>query len=387
MDLVEDILNGKHFPLSSRERLKATLVSLTLLLAAFIMLIDVYESIVQEYFVMSVIESLAMVIFIFTYLLFPRYISLQTAIYITVSVLGFLFIVSLTVMGANPHFALFWLSTLPVYIFFFLGLEQGFRWTIVAVGALILTTLNTVYAWYPPLYKVDFLIQLTVGYIAISYLLYSLEKERQGYEESLLSTVKDKEVLLKEVHHRTKNNMQVMMALLDTQAFKTDDPKYKKIFQSHVKRLKSMALVHEHLYSGETYDTVKIDAYLTDITDNLQNLTQHKIITDIDNVIVDMKTAINLGLVYNEAMSNVIEHAYEEGEIGDIEVSLKRMDGKCVLIVKDYGKGFDTDKKYNTLGVTLMKDISRSLNSQEMEIDNKNGTEIKVYCTLNEELF
>lgn len=386
MDLVEEILNGKHFLQGSREKLKATLVSLTLLLAVFIMLIDVSESIVQKYFSMSVIESLTMLIFVFTYILFPKYISLQTTIHITVSVLGFLFIISLTVMGANPYFALFWLSTLPVYIFFFLGLKEGFKWTLLAIAALVLTTLNTVYSWYPPLYKVEFMIQITVGYIAVSYLLYLLEKERQGYEESLLSSLNEREILLKEVHHRTKNNMQVMMALLDTQALKTDDLKYKKIFQSHVERIKSMALVHEHLYSGETYDTVKIDEYLKDITDNLQNLTQYKILTDIDNVIVDMKTAINLGLVYNEAMSNVIEHAYEEGEIGDIEVSLKRMDGKCVLIIKDYGKGFDTDKRYNTLGVTLMRDISRSLNGQEMEINNKNGTEIKIYCTLNEEL-
>jgi len=386
MDLVEDILNGKHFSQGSREKLKATLVSLTLLLAAFIMLIDVYESIVQGYLAMSVIESLTLLIFIVTYLLFPRYISLETAINITVSVLGFLFIISLTVTGANPHFALFWLSTLPVYIFFFLGLDRGSRWALAAVAALVLTTFNTVYVWYPPLYKVDFMIQLTVGYIAISYLLYSLEKERQGYEESLIASLHEREILLKEVHHRTKNNMQVMMALLDTQAFKIDDPRYKKIFQSHVERLKSMALVHEHLYSGETYDRVNIDEYLNDITANLQNLTQHKIITNIDNVTVDMKTAMNLGLVYNEALSNAIEHAYSEGEEGQIEVSLKRLEGRCVLRIKDFGSGFDSQKQYRTLGLTLMKDISRSLDCKEMEIDVRQGTEIKVYCALNEAL-
>ena len=386
MDLVKDILNGKHFPLGSRERLKATLVSLTLLLAAFIMLIDVSENIEQDHFAMSIIESFTFIVFVTTYFLFPRYISLQTSIYITVSVLMFLFIISLTVMGANPQFALFWLATLPVYIFFFLGLKQGFTWTMVAVGTLVLTVLNTVFAWYPPIYTFDFLIQLTVGYIAISYLLYSLEKERQGYEESLLRILKDKEILLKEVHHRTKNNMQVMMALLDTQAFKTDDPKYKKIFQSHVERLKSMALVHEHLYSGDTYDMVRIDAYLNDITMNLQNVTKHKIITDIDNVTVDMKTAMNLGLVYNEALSNAIEHAYKEDEAGDIIVTLNEMGGKCILRVKDHGKGFDTTKTYQTLGLTLMKDISRSLYDDEMVIEHKNGTEIIVYCNLTKDL-
>ena len=384
MDLVEDILNGKHFPTGSREKLKATLVSLTLLLAAFIMMIDVYESISQSYIAMSLIESLTLITFLLTYSLFPRYISLETTIYVTVAFLGFLFIASLTVEGANPYFALFWLSTLPVYIFFFLGLERGLIWTLVALGALVLTVLNAVYDWYPPIYPYDFLIQLTVGYIAISYLLYALEKERQGYEENLLHALKEKETLLKEVHHRTKNNMQVMMALLDTQALKTDDPKYKKIFQAHVERLKSMAMVHEHLYSGEHFDTVNIGEYLHDITANMQKLTNHRIVTDIEDITVDMKTAMNLGLVYNEALSNALEHAYAEEEKGEIVVSLKRLEGHCLLRIKDFGSGFENEKQYGTLGLTLMKDLSRSLDCREMEIDVEQGTEVKIYCALNE---
>ena len=385
MTLVEDILNGKYFAVGSRERLKAVLISLVLLLAAIIMLADVYESIVQRYYAMAWIEGLSIAVLLITYMLFPKYISLQTTIYSTVFALCFLIIISLSIPGAHPKFALFWLATLPIYIFFFLGLDLGMKWTGIVVLSLVLTTANCAYEWIPPLYTLEFMIQITVGYIAISYLLYSLENERQEYEESLLRSVKAREVLLKEVHHRTKNNMQVMMALLETQAFKIDDPKYKKIFQSHVERLKAMALVHEHLYSGETYDRVEIGEYLKDITANLQGLTKHKITTDIDNVVIDMKTAMNLGLVYNEAISNAMEHAYQKDETGDIEVSLKRMEGKCVLSVKDYGKGFDADKKHQTLGMTLMKDISRSMNSQEMEIENENGTEVKVYCTLNEE--
>jgi len=386
MKLNEDILNGKHFPLGSRERLKATLISLVLLLAIIIMVIDVYESIVQRYYVMSVIEGSSAIIFCFVYALFPQNFSLQTTIHMALSVIGFLFLISLTIHGANSQFALFWLATLPVYIFFFLGLKRGKTWTIVVVGSLIMTTINAIYEWQSPLYTVDFLIQLTVGYIAISYLLYSLEKERQGYEENLLRTVKAKEVLLKEVHHRTKNNMQIMIGLLDTQSMKIDNSKYKKMFQSHVERLKSMVLVHEHLYAGETYETVDIHKYLEEITQNLQRLTSHTIVTDIDHITLNMKVAMNLGLFFNEAVVNAIEHAYAEGETGNIEVSFKRIENKCLLIVKDYGKGFDAEKTYNTLGVTLMKDLSNALDNENIEINTKNGTEIKVYCTLEKEV-
>jgi two-component sensor histidine kinase len=382
MTLVEDILNGKHFPEGSRERLKTTLISLVLLLATMIMLIDVYESISQGYYTMSVIEGFSAIIYMIVYFNFPQRLSLQSTINITLAVIGFLFMISLTVPGANPQFALFWLATLPIYIFFFLGLNLGIKWTVIAVLVLIITALNALFAWYPPLYKIDFLIQLTMGYIAISYLLYSLEYERQGYEESLINTAKQREILLKEVHHRTKNNMQVMMALLDTQAFKIDDPRYKKMFRSHVDRLKSMALVHEHLYSGESYENVAIDEYLQEITQNAQQFTDHSIITDIDPLILDMKLAMNLGLVYNEALSNALEHAYENGVKGKIDVSLKKEDQKCVLRIKDYGKGFDENLDYKTLGLTLMKDIANSLNSDTIEIKNENGTEIQIHCTL-----
>ena len=303
-------------------------------------------------------------------------------------VIGFLFIISLTIHGANPQFALFWLATLPIYIFFFLGLDIGMKWTGIAIAALAMTAINAVFEWYPPLYQVDFLIQLIVGYIAISYLLYSIEKERQGYEESLLSTVKDKEILLKEVHHRTKNNMQIMMGLLERQSFKIDDPKYKKMFQSHVDRLKAMSSVHEHLYIGKTYETVEIDTYLEQIIQNLQGLSRHNIVTDIDAIVLDMKMAMNLGLVFNEAVSNAIEHAYEDDETGEIEISLKRKgDEKCLLSIKDHGKGYDKDKTYNTIGLTLIKDISTSLHDENIEIQSDdNGTEVKIYCTIEKDL-
>ena len=385
MKFIENVLNGKYFAIGSRERLKAVLISLVLLLAMTIMIADVYESIVQGYVTMAWIESLSIVVLLVNYISFPKYLSLQKTIYSTVFVLCFLIVVSLTVPGAHPEFALFWLATLPIYIFFFLGLDLGMKWSIFVVSSLVLTTLNCAYGWVTPIYTFEFMIQITVGYIAISYLLYSLEKERQEYEKNLLRSVEKRDILLKEVHHRTKNNMQVMMALLDTQAFKIDNPKYKKMFQSHVERLKAMALVHEHLYSGERYDKVEIGEYLKEITQHLQGLTEHTIITDIDKVVLNMKTAMNLGLVYNEAISNAIAHAYKEEESGIIKVSLKRMEEECVLSVKDYGKGFDAGKKHQTLGVTLMKDISRSLSSQQMKIEQENGTEVKVFCRLNEE--
>ncbi len=382
MKLVEDILNAKNFEIGSRDRLKATIISLVLLLAIFIMIVDIYESIIDNHIAISIIEGGSALIFIVTYALFPKKLSLISVIYIALYILSFLFIISLTIEGANPKFALFWLATLPIYYFFFLGLKQGTKWSIGAIVALLFTTLNAYIQWYPPLYSSSFLLQITIAYITISYLLYVLEKERQGYEDGLEHSIKDREVLLKEVHHRTKNNMQIMIGLLDRQSFKIKDIKYKNIFQAHINRITSMATIHEHLYSGDNFESVEMQKYLGELITNFQNLTRHNIIANISPLLLDMKNAINLSLIFNEALTNAIDYAYSDNESGIIEVSFVcSSPQEYILQIKDYGKGFDTTKEYNTLGMSLMQDISQTLSTKSMEIDTSNGTQIKFYYT------
>ena len=125
MRLVDDILNAKYFAIGSRDQLKATILSLLLLLAILIMAIDVYDSITLGFISMSIIEGGSAVLFVIIYMLFPRVLSLDTTITIVIPIISFLFIISLTVDGANSNFALFWLATLPIYYFFFLGLRGG----------------------------------------------------------------------------------------------------------------------------------------------------------------------------------------------------------------------------------------------------------------------
>ena len=383
MRLVDDILNAKYFAIGSRDQLKATILSLLLLLAILIMAIDVYDSITLGFVSMSIIEGGSAVLFVIIYLLFPRVLSLSITIIMVLSIISFLFLISLTVDGANSNFALFWLATLPIYYFFFLGLRGGVIWSIGAVFALLLTSLNAHFALYPPLYISSFLLQVTIAYITISYLLYVLERERYGYECSLESSIKDREILLKEVHHRTKNNMQIMISLLDTQSFKIDDPKYKAIFQSHINRISSMAKIHEHLYGGKSFERIEVDRYLYELTNNLNSLASHNIIAHFDPLTLDMGRAINISLVFNELLTNAIEHAYSES--GTIEVSLRLVDSTYLLEIRDYGKGFDATIDYDSLGLTLVRDLARTLSSQPIVFDSDEGTCIRLYCDKLEE--
>jgi two-component sensor histidine kinase len=382
MSILDRLLNKNHFPLNDRKRLKSTLISLTALLAIFILCIDSFHSFKEGFYTMGIIEVVVIVIFLSAYLLFPIYITLYQMIYSILSSFATLLILSLVIHGENPYFALFWLATFPVYTFFFLGLQKGRIVSAIIVLAILITSLLS-YLEYTNLYKFDFLIQLAIGYGAISYLLYVLEVERSSYEVALNQAIKQKEILLKEVHHRAKNNMQIIMALLETQSFKIDNPKYQKLFETHIQRLKAMALIHEHLYKGSDYDKLALDTYLKEITKSFQSITRHKIVTTMEHFMIDTKIAMNLGLIYNELLSNAIEYAYDKNESGLIEVSLRRLESECILEIKDNGKGFDTAKEYNTLGLNLIKDISSHLHpSKKLSIDTSSGTDITIYCQM-----
>ena len=169
-----------------------------------------------------------------------------------------------------------------------------------------------------------------------------------------------------------------MMGLLETQSFKIEDPKCQKMLQAHIDRIKAMAYVHENLYTGASVDKVDMYQYLGEILKNLQKITKHTILTDIDYIMLDTKQSMSIGLLVNEIVSNAIEHAYSVGS-EHIDVSLKQHGERYALLIKDYGLGFNTNKEYQSLGMTLVHDLSLSLPNGELHIDTTDGTKIAIY--------
>ena len=216
-------------------------------------------------------------------------------------------------------------------------------------------------------------------------MLYIIESERSSYEERLNIALEENKILFKEVHHRTKNNMQVVMSLLESQSFKIDDPKYKKMFETHVDRLKAMSLMHKNLYTNHSYEEVDIQEYLEEIAQSLQTYTEYNISTDIDPVFIDMRIAMNIGLIFNEAVTNAIEHAFD-GEEGNIDIAFKELDERYRFTIQDDGKGFDTSQTYKSLGLTLIKDLSVTLPHSAIYINGVKGTKIEIYFDKEEHL-
>ena len=378
MTFESDILKGKYFPNDSKERLKATIISLLIYLPSFIMAFDLYESIIYHYETIAIIEFVTMLLLYGFYLLFPRYINIEQISKIILIIFSTYLLIALFVPDYNAEFSLFWFATLPIVFFFFLGHEKGKYWILIpAFGFIIIWALASL-NYIILLYDRVLVLELLMAYLSVAYIMYIFEKERGIAEKKLNDSMEKNKLLFKEVHHRTKNNMQVIMGLLETQSFKIDDPKYKKMFQAHVDRIKSMSFVHENLYKGISYDEVDMHKYLGEILQNLQKITQHTIISSIEYVTLGIKDSISLGLIVNEAVSNAIEHAYSVG-VKHIDVALKQHENQYLLSIRDYGLGFNTQKEFQSLGMTLIEDLSVSLPNGRLEIIQDNGTLIQVY--------
>ena len=372
------ILKGKHFPKESDERLQSRMVSLLVYLPGLALVFDLLESYRHHNVTMIQIELGTLAVLALILALFPKVIKLSTASTILLAVYTLFLFLTFYIPDQNAALSLFWLIALPIAVFHFFGTVKGIRYTLLVttllLGILLLNYLDIM----KPIYDTSMIWQLLYGYIVISYVLYVIEEKRKESEEKLKTLLENNRILFKEVHHRTKNNMQVMMGLLETQSFKIEDPKCQKMLHAHVDRIKAMAYVHENLYMGASVDKVDMHKYLSEILKNLQKLTRHTILTDIDYIMLDIKQSMNIGLLVNEIVSNAIEHAYSVGS-EHIDVSLKQQGERYALVIKDYGLGFNTNKEYQSLGMTLIYDLSKSLPNGELKIDTTEGTQIMIY--------
>lgn len=374
----QNILKGKHFPAQSKEGVQCIMISIYVYMAGAIIGLDAYESYITEHYTMFIVELVIITILFTAFLLFPKVTSTKTMVYISLITSIILLFSSFYIIDYNSELTLFWIASLPVFIFYFIGTKEGTIWSVLISFALLLIAMGSWYGIETVFKDTSLLFQVFIGFIAMSYGLYKIEDERSTNAYGLSEALKEKEILFKEVHHRTKNNMQVMMGLLEIQSFKIDDPKYKKMFHAHVDRIKAMSFVHENLYKGAAFDEVEMNKYLEGILSNLQKITQHTIITDIDYVTLGIKDSMSLGLIVNEAVNNAIEHAYSAGS-NHIDVILEKKDKQYVLSIKDYGLGFNKKREYHSLGMTLIEDLAISLPNGGLRITIEDGTLIEVY--------
>jgi len=213
--------------------------------------------------------------------------------------------------------------------------------------------------------------------------------ERQRVENQIKASLKEKEVLLREIHHRVKNNLQIISSLLNLESRYIKDEQTLHVFKEIQNRIRSMALIHEKLYQSKELARIDFAGYIRSlVADSFRSYkaNSHLITlkTNIDDVLLGIDTAISCGLIISELASNSLKYASPAGRQGTIHVDFHLgEEGKFTLIVGDNGVGFPKDLDFRnteSLGLRLTLTLVDQLEGT-IELDRSGGTEFKVTFT------
>jgi len=204
-------------------------------------------------------------------------------------------------------------------------------------------------------------------------------------EHKLKESLKEKEILLREVHHRVKNNMQVISSVIGLQSEYTGDKDVIEMFDDSKNRIRSMALVHEKLYQSENIAQIDFAEYLKSLTGELIDTYEVKteniqIKINVDKVLLDIDTAIPCGLIINELVSNSLKHAFPDNRKGELGITFISDDKNFRLIVCDDGVGFSNDLDFTnteTLGLRIVNTLVAQLDG-DIQLDRNKGTSFEI---------
>jgi two-component sensor histidine kinase len=301
---------------------------------------------------------------------------------------------------ASYHFAvrltnIIGMFSVLIWINGFLCLLQGVRtaryymcaWSALIIGVAVLSLKNcgilphTVWtAWAPQIGSATEIALLSLG---LAGRIKTLRRQKEQAEKALMETrITMQDALLKEVHHRVKNNLQVISSLLGLQSEYATDQRVLEMFKESQHRVESMAFIHERLYRAD-------DSRRIDVADYTHTLASHLFVSygaraepitltlDMDNMMLGIDTAIPCGLIIHELVTNAIKHAFPDGRKGEIRLSMVVNEaGQYTLVVSDNGIGFPTDLDFRnteSLGLQLVTTLTEQLDGT-IALESKGGT-------------
>ncbi len=204
--------------------------------------------------------------------------------------------------------------------------------------------------------------------------------DRKRTEESIQSLLREKDLLLKEVHHRIKNNFSFMESFLSIQKKYIESGETEAALQTAVSRVSSMRVLYDKLLQASDYKEASAEDYLTDLIDTIIALFPHRatihIEKDIEKTALSPKTLFPLGIIINELLTNIMKYAFKEDQGGKVNVILKKKGRRFQLVIQDNGRGFPEGfniEHTNGFGLTLVKMLSRQLQGS-FKIEKEEGT-------------
>jgi two-component sensor histidine kinase len=214
------------------------------------------------------------------------------------------------------------------------------------------------------------------------------EKELQKAHDKLKGSLREKEILLREIHHRVNNNLQLISSLLRLELLQAErkNESFGKVLEDIQGRIQAMALVHRALYRSENLGWIDVPGYVQSIVAGLhasspRGIGELSVKTDLKNISLGINTALTCGLIINELVTNALKHAFPAGRRGEVVVSLESTgDAEVQLTVRDNGVGMPRDldlQRPKSLGLELVRDLARQINGT-VGFARGRGTEVRV---------
>ncbi len=209
--------------------------------------------------------------------------------------------------------------------------------------------------------------------------------DKKMVDEQIRLSLKEKEVLLKEVHHRVKNNLQVISSILNLQSSYVKDKRVLEILLESQNRIKSMAFVHESLYQTKDFSNISFREYVENISRNLVHSyaatdSPPLLNLDLDDIQLNLDTAIPCGLIINELLTNSLKYAFPVGKQGKIDITIREKDGNISINISDSGKGLPKEidfRNTESLGLQLVVSLVEQINGK-IRLDTKKGTKFTI---------
>ncbi len=228
---------------------------------------------------------------------------------------------------------------------------------------------------------------IVVLLILLTFLFINNRKKSIKLEEKN----KENELLLKEIHHRVKNNFQTISSLIELQGKNIEDEKTLIRLNEGQSRIKSMSLIHQKLYQNDSISAIDFEEYSIQLTTqilNLYGLPKVKLTTQLNGLILDVDSAIPLGLILNELVTNSCKYAFSENKIGTISMAIfTAKDGEYIFEYRDNGPGIPSEfdfKKTESLGLRLIQRLVKQLRGTfNYRYENLSIFEIKFKDTLS----
>lgn len=215
--------------------------------------------------------------------------------------------------------------------------------------------------------------------------------EEKEYEKQISASLKEKKVLLQEIHHRVKNNLAIVSGLLQLQMYESDDPVLHDTLEESERRIQTMALIHEKLYNSDSMGHISCDSYIGDLVETIRNTIgsdqEVDVIIDIEDIKLDINRAVPFALLVNEAVTNSLKHAFEGEKNNQIAIRISKEDDNVYTQISDNGKGLPKNMsagESDTLGMNLIDSFARQLDAK-WSLDSDQGTSLNLQFAVEEE--